>query len=248
MNGTPRPGWPVLALMLVLSALLGAAGYAAIARLVPGASGDRARTEAIVRDYVLANPEILPEAMRNLADKEAGKAVAANRSRIITPFPGAEAGNPNGDVTVVAFMDYACGYCRASLPALAELARSDGRVRIVYRELPILSPASRSAAEWALAAAQQGRFKAFHDALYAQGQLDDGAVERAAAAAGIDRAAAARVAQSQPVAQEIAGNLQLAGQLGMTGTPAWVVGDRVLNGVQSLEQLRAAVAAARKAG
>lgn len=229
--------------MLAAAALAGAGGAIVAQR----GSTDRAATETVVRDYILANPEILPEAMRRLQAKESGKAVAANRAAIVEPFPGAVAGNPNGDVSVVAYLDYACGFCRASLPAITGLLAGDPNVRIVYRELPILSPDSRSAAEWALAAALQNKFKPFHDALYASGRVDSGAIEAAAQAAGLDVAAARAAIRSPQIAGEIERNMKTASSLGFTGTPSWVVGDQVLGGAQTLTGLQTAVADARKA-
>jgi protein-disulfide isomerase len=231
---------------LLLAALLGAAAFALLQPYLPG--NDRARTEAIVRDYVLSHPEILPEAMQKLQEREVGKVVSANRSGIEKPFAGAWAGNPKGDVTLVAYMDYACGYCRASLPAIDKLLADDPNVRIVYRELPILSPDSRTAAEWALAAAEQGKFRPFHAALYEESGLDEAAIARAAAKAGLDVGRARTVAASDAVAQELARNIGQAGQLGVTGTPTWVVGNQMLSGAVGYEGLSAAVAKARAAG
>ena len=229
--------------MLAAAAAAGAGGAIVAQR----GSSDRAATETVVRDYILANPEILPEAMRRLQAKESGKAVAANRDAIVEPFPGAIAGNPKGDVSVVAYLDYACGFCRASLPAITGLIASDPNVRIVYRELPILSPDSRTAAEWALAAALQNKFKPFHDALYASGRVDSDTIREAATTAGLDIAAAEAAIRSPQVAAEIERNLKTAGTLGFTGTPSWVVGDQVLSGAQTLPALQTAVADARKA-
>jgi protein-disulfide isomerase len=229
--------------MLAAAALAGAGG-AIVAQRV---AADRTATGTVVRDYILANPEILPEAMRRLQAKEAGKAVDANRAAIVEPFPGAVAGNPNGDVSVVAYLDYACGFCRASLPAITGLIASDPNVRIVYRELPILSRDSRTAAEWALAAAQQGKFKPFHDALYAAGRVDTGSIEAAARTAGLDMTTARAAITSPQIAGEIERNMKTASGLGFSGTPSWVVGDQVLGGAQTLPALQAAVAEARKA-
>ncbi|MGK6318521.1 DsbA family protein [Sphingomonas sp. DT-204] len=232
----------LLALLLVAAGAVGGAAVLAIQTLRPApATGD-------VRGYLLAHPEVIPEAMNALRDRESAKAVAANRGAIVDPFPGAVGGNPNGDVTVVAFMDYACGYCRASLPALAELVKTDPGVRIVYRELPILSPDSRTAAEWSLAAAEQGKFMPFHEALYAAGHVNQASIAAAAAIAGLDRTRASAVARSQPVAAEIAKNLKTAGELGVTGTPSWVIGDRFASGAIGYDALAEAVKAARAKG
>ncbi len=229
--------------MLAAAALAGAGGAIVAQRVAT----DRTATETVVRDYILANPEILPEALRRLQAKQAGLAVAANRAAIVEPFPGAVAGNPNGDVSVVAYLDYACGFCRASLPAISGLIASDPNVRIVYRELPILSQGSRTAAEWALAAAQQGKFKPFHDALYAAGRVDAASIEAAARAAKLDTNAARTAIASPQIAGEIERNMKVMSLLGFSGTPSWVVGDQVLGGAQTLPALQAAVAEARKA-
>lgn len=242
----PRTLWGTAAL-LVLAAVLGAGALAAIQAFVPGAGGNRARTEAVVHDYLLEHPEILPEAMDRLHARETGAVVDANRAAIFDPFGSAWAGNPKGDVTIAAYMDYACVYCRASLAELRQLLGADHDVRIVYRELPILSPASRTAAQWSLAAAEQGKFRPFHDALFAADRLDQAAIDKAASVAGLDRAKAEAAVQSSRVNQQIDHNLELAGKLGMTGTPSWVIGDRVLSGALPYAQLLDAVKQQRKA-
>lgn len=235
---TLRP-W-VLGALLLLAGVLGGAAAFGLQQLQP-APGD-------VRGYLLAHPEVLPEAMAKLQARETGKLVAANRDAIFTPVPGMIGGNPDGDVTVVTYMDYACGYCRASLPEIERLVASDGGVRIVYRELPILSADSRTAAAWAIAAAEQGRYLPFHTALFAAGRPTDAAVMAAAAKAGLDVARARRIVASPTTTAEIDKNLRTAGALGMTGTPAWVIGDRIVSGAIPQEDLAAAVKAARDAG
>lgn len=233
---TIRP-W-MLGVLLLLAGVLGGAAAFGLQRLQP-APGD-------VRAYLLAHPEVLPEAMAKLQERETGKLVAANRDAIFTPVPGMIGGNPNGDVTVVTYMDYACGYCRASLPEIDQLVTADKGVRIVYRELPILSADSRTAAAWGVAAAEQGKYLPFHTALFAAGRPTEAAVLAAAAKAGLDVARARRVVASPQTAAELDKNLRTAGALGMTGTPAWVIGDRIVSGAVPQDQLAAAVKAARE--
>ncbi|MES2443664.1 MAG: DsbA family protein [Pseudomonadota bacterium] len=228
----------------VVSALLGAGIFAGVQAMTPGGT-DRGRIETVVRAYILDHPEILPEAMERLQDKENAKIIAPNRAAFVTPFPGAEGGNPQGDVTVVAFLDYNCGYCRASLPTLAQLVAQDPKVRIVYREFPVLGDESLAAARWALAAAEQGKFKPFHDALYAGGQLSEAGIEAAADKVGLDKPRARKVAFSPAVERELATNHQLGRQLRVAGTPAWVIGDRVIPGVTDLASFQEAVKRAR---
>lgn len=198
-----------------------------------------------VRAYLLAHPEVLGEAVQAGHDRDTARVVAANRAAIERPFPGAIGGNPRGDVSIVFYMDYACSYCRASLAEIARITADDPGIRIVYRQLPILSPDSRTAAEWGLAAAEQGRFQAFHEAMYAAGRPSAETIKAAAAAAGLDRARAETAVRSRAVAAEIDRNLQIAGALQMSGTPTWVIGDRVLSGAVKIEALTAAVKAAR---
>lgn len=234
-----------LAALALVAALIGATALWAFQRVAPGslAGADRARVENVVRDYVLAHPEIIPEAMDLLRDRETGKVIAANADAILEPVGSAWAGNPKGDVTLVEYFDYNCGYCRASLPTIAQLIASDPKVRVVFRELPILSEESGVAAKLSLAAAEQGKFKVFHDALYAGGQLTPASIAAAAKTAGIDMNRAAAYAPRAEA--EIASNMAMARQLNMTGTPSWVIGDKVVSSALQLEDLQKAVAAAR---
>jgi len=231
----------LLAGLVVLGAVFGAAG-AWIVERAPGdlAATDRIRIERVVRDYVLANPELLPEAMQKLQDRETGGLIATSRRAIETPIGSAWAGNAKGDVTVVEYYDYNCGYCRAIVPTIDQLVAGDPKLRIVYRELPILAESSRDAARASIQAAEQGRFARFHQALYAAGPVTTQTIAAAARAARVDL--------SKPSAradEEVAENLAVASRLGMTGTPSWVIGDRVLSGALPLDQLKDAVAAAR---
>lgn len=232
-----------LPLVALVGAAVGGVAIWAYDRHAAPQGVERAQIESVVHDYVLTHPEILPEAMQKLQDRESGKAVAANLPAITTPFGSAWIGNPKGDVTLVEYFDYNCGYCRASLPTIARLVAKDPNLRVVFRELPVLSPQSRTAARVSLAAAQQGKFAQFHDALYAAGPVSDATIASAASAAGIDQRQAAGFDKTADA--EIAKNMETAGKLGVTGTPSWVVGDRVLSGALPLDELEKAVAAAR---
>lgn len=229
----------LLPVTAALGLMVGAGAVFAVDRTTPAA--ERARTEGIVHDYLLAHPEILPQAMQTLQDRETGKQVSALGPAVTTPVGSAWAGNPRADVTLVEYFDYNCGYCRASLPIIAKLVASDPKLRVVYRELPVLSAQSHVAALASLAAARQGKFAAFHDALYAAGPVSDATIAAAAAKAGVTVPATPAPADEA----EINRNLKTAGALGMTGTPSWVIGNRVLSGALPLETLQAAVAAAR---
>lgn len=229
-----------MAIALIAAALGAAASYAATTSPTIRPA-DRTAIEAVVRDYILEHPEILPEAMERLQARETGKAVAANRAIITTPYEGAWEGARDADVTLVEFFDYACGYCRASLTDIDRLLREDPKLRIVYREMPVLGPDSEAASHLSLAVAKTGRYAQFHRALFAAGRPDRAALDKLGAQFGVDAAKAA----SAGTREEIATNLQLQNALRLTGTPSWVIGDRVLSGAVGYDALKAAIAEQR---
>lgn len=209
------------------------------------ATSDRAAIEQVVRDYILNHPEVLPEAMDNLRKRETAKQLSGVADTVGQPFPGAVMGNPNGKVTLVEFTDYACTYCRQSVRDVEALIAANPDLRVVVRELPILSPESANAARMALAAAEQGKYAAFHNAMFAIGRPDAQTIAAAARQAGLDMARAQKVYTDPKVEAELASNLELARQLGFNGTPAWVVGEAMLSGAVGQEELAKAIAAAR---
>ena len=209
-------------------------------------ASDKAVIEKIVRDYILEHPEIIPEAVDRLQAKRIAASIDASRQAIETPYAGAWEGAAKGDVTVVEFFDYACGYCRASLPDLARLVGEDKRVKIVYREMPILSDQSLEAAKVSLLAAEKGQYMPFHRALYASGKVTRDTILAAAAKVGITRPAAEAAIGSSKYDEEIRSNIALAQKLNASGTPTFVIGDQVLNGAVGYDALKKAVEAARE--
>lgn len=208
-------------------------------------AGERAAIEKIVRDYVLEHPEILPEAMENLRRQETVKRLAGVREKVEAPFPGAVLGNPSGKVTLVEFSDFACGYCRQSVRDVDALIAANPDLKVVLRQLPILSPASADAARMSLAAAEQGKYAAFHHAMFAAGNPNAGTIEAAARAAGLDLDRARRTIADPRIDAEIERNMQFARQLGFEGTPSWVIGEEVHSGAVGAEQLSQSIAKAR---
>jgi protein-disulfide isomerase len=237
----------------VAGILAGAAGAVLATGAASGAgekvgTTDRAAIEKIVREYILANPEILPEAMRNLERKEASAKVKAQGDKVEQPFGSAWEGAANGDVTLVEFYDYNCGYCRQALPDVDRLLAEDKKLKVVYRELPILSAESEAAARAALAVAKLGNHPKFHRAIYAAGRVTPETISAAIKATGLDEKQVQKLAQSQEVTDEIRSNLTMQQSLGMSGTPSWVVGNQLINGAVGYDELKAAIAEARKAG
>jgi protein-disulfide isomerase len=195
----------------------------------------------IVRQGLLADPGILSETVDALHDAQYVPVLAANRAEIETPFAGSWKGAAKPDVTLVEFFDYACPYCKASNPSVERLLREDKGLRVVYRELPILGPNSVAAARLSLQASKLGRFNQFHDALWAAGRPAPDTIAQASQAAGI-----APAPQNDPQAEdELKRNFALAGKLGATGTPVFVVGNRVMNGAVGYDALKQAISQAR---
>jgi protein-disulfide isomerase len=195
----------------------------------------------IVRQGMLADPKILSDTVDALRDMQYAPVLAAYRAAVETPFASSWKGAAKPDVTLVEFFDYACPYCKASNPNVDRLIREDKGLRVVYRELPILGPDSVTAARLSLEASQLGRFAQFHDALWAAGRPAPETMAAASQAAGI-----APAPKSDPVIEgELKRNFELAGRLGATGTPLFVIGDRVMNGAVGYDALKQAIAAAR---
>ncbi|WP_119531521.1 DsbA family protein [Sphingomonas edaphi] len=198
--------------------------------------------EKIVRDALVANPEIIMEAGDSLRDKQFAQTLAPIRASLETPFHSSWKGATQPKVTMTYFFDYACGYCRQSNPDIERLIAENKDLRVIYRELPILGPDSVAAARVSLAASKAGKFAAYHDALNAAGRPSPETIAQAARAAGVP----ARPDNDPAQEAELRANMGLASQLGATGTPLFIVGDRVINSAVGYEGLKTAIEAARK--
>jgi protein-disulfide isomerase len=199
-----------------------------------------------MRAYLLANPEVLPEAMDVLQQRQQLARIEPVRGDLERPFPGAVLGNPAGKVTLVEFSDYACTYCRQSVADVEKLIAGNPDLRVVIREYPILRPESVDAARMGLAAAQQGKFAAFHAAMYTFGPPSKATIEQAARQAGVDLAVANQAIASGLYDSFLKANIALASRIGIDGTPGWVIGDRVIDGAVGSAALGGAIAEARR--
>ncbi|MBC2778508.1 DsbA family protein [Parasphingopyxis marina] len=228
-------------------------GIAAVAAvgsffLVPQVKGwARGEIETVIHQYIVENPEVIPEAMTRLEERRMAQMIGVVREDLERPFEGAWSGATDPQVTVVQFFDYACGYCRASLPDLNRLVEENDDVRIVYRELPILSPESEQAARVSLSAARQREYMDFHLAMYAAGRPSNATIAQAQREAGLDAAQVTSDMNAENVVGELRNNLDLARRLELTGTPAFIIGDRILSGAVGYERLRQAVQEVRDA-
>lgn len=187
------------------------------------------------RTFLLANPDLLPQMVSAYEAQEAKKRLAAIDNQVFVPFPGAVLGNPQGKKVLVEFTDYNCPYCEKSLEDVQRLIASDPDLKVVIREWPIFE-GSDIASRMALAAAMQGKYRAFHEAMF---RIGDPAA--AARAAGLDLTRAQADGASQAVNEELARNAELARSMGFNGTPAWIAGKQPIAGAVGFEALKAAL-------
>ena len=195
------------------------------------------------REYLVSNPDILPEMAEAYQRGQTQDRLAGMGTEVLQPFPGAVIGNPNGSKTLVKFTDYACSYCRMSIPEVERLIAEDPDLKVVLREWPIFQ-GSEDAARMALAAARQGKYGAFYHAMFELGPPNPQSIEAAARKAGLDMAAARRVAVSDEVSAELAKNNAMASELGFSGTPSWVAGGEVIEGYVDHDRLADALESA----
>jgi protein-disulfide isomerase len=196
----------------------------------------------IVRQGMLADPQILADAADALQDAQYAPLLAEMRGGLETPFGSSWKGAAKPDVTLVEFFDYACPYCKASNPAVDRLLKEDKGLRVVYRELPILGPESVTAARLSLAASKAGRFARFHDTLWAAGRPAPETIAAASQAAGIQPTPP----EDPAIEAELRRNFQMWSALGGKGTPFFVIGNRVIPAAVPYEALKEAVAHARE--
>ena len=216
---------------------------------------DRDQFRAEVRAYLLENPEVIFEAIqileerRNLAAQQADvQMIADNAEALFNDGYSYVGGNPDGDVTVVEFIDYRCGYCKKAHPEIQELLERDPNVRLIVKEFPILGPDSVRAGKMALAALaiDAGKYKALSDELMSyRGNLTEQVAYRIAGSVGYDIAELKERAGSNEIDDKLNRNYQVAQALRLEGTPAFVVGTEVIRGYLPVDDMLAAVQEAR---
>jgi protein-disulfide isomerase len=247
-----RPDMITRLLSYVFIALLLAGGVARADDALTPAQRDG--VEKIIHDYILKHPDVVIEALQSAedrdranADERSRQAVAARQKDLQGDTTSPVAGNPKGDVTVVEFFDYRCPYCKQVEPSIDALLREDGRVRLVYKEFPVLGPDSVYASRAALASRKQGKYAKFHDAMMAQkGTLDTAVVLQLAAGAGLDVDKLKADMGSPDIDSVIKQNYALAQALEIRGTPAFVIGDEMVPGAVDAATLKEKIAAVRK--
>src|SRR5208337_4802305 len=212
--------------------------------------------EKIVKDYLLNHPEIMVDISEAYEKKVEAQRVDASRSRLPTFYntlasmkselEGLTVGS--GDVTVVEFFDYNCGYCRKTLPDLVKLIENDHNVKVQFLEYPILAPESIDASKVAIAAAKQGKYYEFHKAMFAAGRASKDTALKVAEQLGLDMNRV-KADMASPETEALISKISEAGkQMYVDGTPSFIVGDKMNPGWTQYDQLKELVAGARKDG
>jgi len=242
--------------------LLAAAAAAALlalpapSRAQSFSDAQKSEIEKIIKDYLVAHPEVLEEASaeldkrKQLAEAEKARSAIKNHSEALFNSPRqVTVGNGTGDVTLVEFFDYNCGYCKRALADLTTIMKDDGKLRVVLKEFPVLGPGSVEAARVAVAVRMQDKGKKYFDfhqrLLNGRGQADKARALAAAKDAGFDIARIEKDMTSDEVKVSLEESMKLAEALGMNGTPSYVIGEEVVVGAVGLDALKQKVNLAR---
>jgi protein-disulfide isomerase len=241
--------------MLAVAAALAAAPHTALAQdSAPAIDAEqREAIETVVRDYLLEHPEVLVEALQAYEQRQQAAQAERQRQAIVaeaaalTQDPDAPVlGNPDGDVTLVEFFDYRCPYCKRVSGPLAQLLEEDPKLRLVMKEFPILSQESVQAARAALAATRQGKYEDFHFALMENGgSYTDDEIMAVAQSVGLDEERLRADMQDPRIEAALRRTHALAERIGITGTPAFIIGDRLIPGAVGIDEFRAIIAETR---
>lgn len=219
---------------------------------------EKTALQELVHEYIVNNPEVIVEAMQELERRKAQgeeladqEMISQNRDEIFNDGYSLVSGNPDGDVTVVEFFDYRCGYCKKAHDEVAALLKADPNIRFVHKEFPILGPESTYAARAAMAAEKQGEalWRAYSDALMSfNGQLTNALTIDIAEEAGLDREQLVADMEDPEIANRIRMNYDLARKLNIRGTPGFIIGDTVLRGYVPFRRMQDMVETARESG
>jgi len=224
----------------------------------PFSAAQKSAIETIIKDYLVAHPEVMLEVqsvleakMEKMQAEKTKAAMAENAKEIYRRATSPVAGNKDGDITVTEFFDYNCGYCKKSFGDVAKLIGSDSKVRVVFKEFPILSKGSEEAARVALAAGLQGKYWEVHAGLLeSKGQANEAAALKIAEKAGLNMAKLKTDMDGPEVKAELASVRELATKMGINGTPHFLVGDKSIAGAPQdlLPQLATHIGDLRKTG
>ena len=238
---------------LAFSALTISASGAAVAEEATFSAAQKDAMGAIIKDYLMENPNVIFEAIeagRAKQEEEARKNAEVKIDENIAYLTRAEApsiGNPEADVTVIEFFDYNCGYCKRALPDIQAVIKEDSNLRVVFKDMPILGPTSKTAALWALAAHKQGKYFDYHVALMEhKGPKEEAELEKLARNLGLDVEQMKKDIDSEELQKELDKVTEVGREIGVSGTPAFIVGKTFIPGYVGEDGLKSAINAERE--
>ena len=249
-----------VAVAAAVAAATAAATSYLVLRYAPlgAASADQVRIEKTVRDYLTKNPEVLVEMTNELDKRQAAeqeaqqkKTISENADAIFRSPMAHVVGNPSGDVSLVEFFDYNCGYCRKAMPDVVKLVKDDGKIRLVLKELPIFGEDSEAAAKLALASNKQGKYFEMHQKLLSEpGRAGKEKALQVAEELGLDVDKLQTDAQDPDIKKALDEAKELANKINLKGTPLYLIGDQAVSGAPDdlFDQLKAKVAEVREKG
>jgi protein-disulfide isomerase len=248
----------LLRLIVPAAALAAALGMTSPAAAQSFNPSQRGEIEKIVRDYLIAHPEVLQEAMGELERRQVAvegekrrETISQHAQALFSSPRQVTLGNPQGDVTLVEFFDYNCGYCKRALADMLDLIKNDPKLKIVLKEFPVLGQSSVEAAQVAVGVRMQDRsggkkYLEFHQKLLTgRGQVDRARALAVAKEIGLDMARLEKDMASEEARASIEESYKLAEALGLNGTPSYVVGNEVVIGAVGLKALKEKVSTAR---
>ena len=238
---------------IVASAVTAAAMVSFLNRPPAGDAAESASIGEVIHSYIVEHPEVITEAADVLRQRqqaarveEASRRIEENHAALYEDTGSVVAGNVDGDVTMVEFFDYNCPYCKRVYPTLVQLREDDDGLRFIYKEFPILGPASVFAARAALASRNQNKYAEFHDALMSRREkLTNEIILATARAIGLDVARLERDMKAPELDQIISRNMDLAERLQLTGTPSFIIGETLIPGLADRAYLQSVIAATR---
>lgn len=215
----------------------------------------KAEIEAIVKNYILENGDVLIESVNKYQAKqeeEANKAAEGKAKELLASLASdknvAVAGNPKGDVTVVEFFDYNCGYCKKALEEIQTLLKEDKNVKVVLYDMPILGPSSHEISKWAMAARKQNKYFEYHVALMTHnGEKDEVTLRKLAGEVGLDVDQLAKDKDDPAITEEIKKHLETAQSLGIQGTPGFLINEKVFRGYIPYDVITSTIKETREA-
>jgi protein-disulfide isomerase len=208
----------------------------------------------VIKDYLMKNPEVVIQAVEEYQKQQEAEDAAKQAENVkkyedflynsdVSPSTG----NPKADVTIVEFFDYNCGYCKHALPVVQQLLKEDTNLRFVFKDMPILSPTSQLAAQWALAAQRQGKyFEFYQEMLSSKSGVSEASLSSAAEKVGLDMDKLKKDIDDPKIKETIANNLKAAQDMGIRGTPGFIINGRVIGGYLELDGMKQVIEEVRK--